>query len=128
MVTMEKQRIAIIGLGRIGSAFLRQILENLNSGLELVCVAESMDTPGRQLAQKSGIRVCTLDEIVAMGEKINVVFELTGLPEVRRELREKLVASNNRETVIASESIARIIWALISDGDLPVIEGRPTGY
>ena len=128
LVTMEKQRIAIIGLGRIGSAFLRQILQNLNSGLELVCVAEAVDTPGRQLAAKSGIRVCSLDEIVAMGEKINVIFELTGLPDVRRELRDKLVSTNNRETVIASESIARVIWAMISDSDLPVIEGRPTGY
>ncbi|MGC1440023.1 MAG: homoserine dehydrogenase [Burkholderiaceae bacterium] len=125
---MEKQRIAIIGLGRIGSAFLRQIIVNLNSDIELVCVAEAADTPGRQLAQKSGIRVSSLDDIVAMGEKINVIFELTGLPEVRSELREKLVKSKNNETVIASESIARVIWALISDGDLPVIAGRPTGY
>lgn len=125
---MEKQRIAIIGLGRIGSAFLRQIIKKLNAGLEMVCVAESADTPGRQMAQQAGIKVCTLDEVVAMGAGINVIFELTGLPEVRRELREKLVNSNNHETVIASESVVRVIWALISDGALPVIAGRPTGY
>ena len=125
---MDKQRIAIIGLGRIGSAFLRQIIKKLNDGLEMVCVAESADTPGRQMAQQAGIKVCTLDEVVAMGAGINVIFELTGLPEVRRELREKLVNSNNNETVIASESVVRVIWALISDGALPVIAGRPTGY
>lgn len=125
---MEKQRIAIIGLGRIGSAFLREIVKKLNDGLELVCVAESIDTPGRQMAQQAGIKVCTLDEVVAIGAEIDVIFELTGLPEVRRELRDKLVNSNNNQTVVASESVVRVIWALISDGALPVIAGRPTGY
>ncbi len=125
---MDKQRIAIIGLGRIGSAFLRPILKKLNHGLDLVCVAEAMDTSGRQLAVQSGIKLVTLDEIVAMGNEIHVIFDLTGLAEVRRELREKLVASQNKQTVIASESIVRVIWALISDEDLPVIAGRATGY
>ncbi len=125
---MEKQRIAIIGLGRIGSAFLRQILKKLNHGLELVCVAEAMDTPGRQIAIQAGIKACTLDDIVAMGHRVNVIFELTGLPEVRRELREKLVNSKNSQTVIASESIVRVMWAMISDEALPVIAGRATGY
>lgn len=125
---MDKQRIAIIGLGRIGSAFLRQISKRLNQGLELVCVAEVNDTPGRQAAQQAGVRICSMDEIVAMGGAVQVIFELTGLPEVRRELRDKLVASGNNQTIIASESIVRVIWALISDEALPVIAGRPTGY
>ncbi len=125
---MDSQRIAIIGLGRIGSAFLRQIGKRLNHGLELVCVAEVMDTPGRQAALQAGIKVCSLDDIVAMGDGIDVIFELTGLPEVRRQLREKLVGSENSRTVIASESIVRVIWALIADEALPVIPGRATGY
>ncbi len=125
---MEKQRIAIIGLGRIGSAFLMQILKKLNHGLELVCVAEAAATPGRQMALDAGLKVCTLDDVVALGHGVDVIFELTGLPEVRRELREKLVASQNKQTVIASESIVRVIWALISNETLPVIAGRATGY
>ena len=125
---MENQRIAIIGLGRIGSAFLREILKKQNHGLSVIRVAESADTPGRKFAQQAGIEVCTLDEIVALGDTVHVIFELTGLPEVRRELREKLVASHNRQTVIASESIVRVIWALISEEALPVIAGRVTGY
>ena len=125
---MEKQRIAIIGLGRIGSAFLTQLHKKLGQGLEIVCVAESHDTPGRQFALQSGLTVCTLDDVVAFGNGIDVVFELTGLPQVRRELRDKLVASKNQHTVIASESIMRVIWALISDEALPVIAGRTTGY
>ncbi|QKO22777.1 homoserine dehydrogenase [Rhodoferax sp. BAB1] len=125
---MEQQRIAIIGLGRIGSAFLSQMLQKRSQGIELVCAAEAADTPGRQLAAKSGIAIKSLDDIVALGNRIDVIFDLTGLPDVRRELRDKLVASKNAHTVIASETIVRVIWALISQDALPVIQGRKTGY
>ena len=125
---MSQQRIAIIGLGRIGSAFLMQMLKKRNLGLEISCVAESNATPGRAMALEAGLKVLTLDEVVGLGDKIDVIFELTGLPQVRRELRDKLVASQNKQTVIASESIVRVIWALISDEALPEIAGRATGY
>lgn len=125
---MEQQRIAIIGLGRIGSAFLSQMLQKRSQGIELVCAAEAADTAGRQLAVKSGIALKTLDEIVALGNRIDVIFDLTGISEVRRELRDKLVAAKNAHTVIASETIVRVIWALISQDALPVIQGRKTGY
>jgi 3-hydroxyisobutyrate dehydrogenase-like beta-hydroxyacid dehydrogenase len=125
---VEPQRIAIIGLGRIGSAFLQQMLLRGSHGIQLVGAAETSDTPGRQLAQKSGIALQSLDALVAQGAEIDVIFELTGAPQVRRELRDKLVASKNTHTVIASESILRVIWALISDEALPVIAGRKTGY
>lgn len=125
---MEQQRIAIIGLGRIGSAFLSQMLQKRSQGIELVCAAEAADTPGRQLAAKAGVALKTLDEVVALGSGVDVIFDLTGLPQVRRELRDKLVAAKNAHTVIASESIVRVIWALISQDALPVIQGRKTGY
>ena len=125
---MSQQRIAIIGLGRIGSAFLMQMLKKRNLGLQIVGVAESGDTPGRAMALEAGLKVCTLDDVVALGHGVDVIFELTGLPQVRRELRDKLVASQNKQTCIASESIVRVIWALISDEVLPEIAGRATGY
>ena len=125
---MEKQNIAIIGLGRIGSSLLREMLSKQGGGINIACAAEQMDTPGKAQAIAAGIKTATLDDIVAQGDKIDVIFELTGLPNVRKELREKLTAANNRHTVIASESIVRVIWALISEEALPVIEGRKTGY
>jgi predicted dinucleotide-utilizing enzyme len=124
---MEKQNIAIIGLGRIGSAFLSEMLRK-KEGVNLAYAAEQMDTLGKAKAIAAGIKIGSLDDIVAMGDRIDVVFELTGLPSVRKELREKITAANNRHTVIASETIVRVIWALISDEALPVIEGRKTGY
>ena len=125
---LDNQKIAIIGLGRIGSAFLRNMLGRRAHGVELAAVAETGDTPGRQMAIDAGLPLMTLDEIVALGAGVDVLFDLTGIPAVRRELRDKLMERDNYHTVIASESIARLIWALTSDDLLPVIEGRTTGY
>jgi len=124
---MNKQNIAIIGLGRIGSAFL-DAMQQKKQSINLVCVAERTDTPAKAKAAAAGIKIAMLDEIIAMGNVIDIIFDLTGIPDVRKELREKLLASKNNHTVIASETIVRLIWSLISDAELPVIEGRKTGY
>lgn len=125
---MENQKIAIIGLGRIGSAFLRNLLSRRGRGVELVGVAETGATPGRQLALDAGLNLTSLDEILALGNGVDILFDLTGMPAVRREIREKLMAQQNHHTVVASETIARLIWTLTSDDELPVIAGRSTGY
>lgn len=125
---MEHQKIAIIGLGRIGSAFLQNMLAKHAQGITLIAVAESGATPGRKMAEDAGLRLMSLDEIVALGAQVDILFDLTGIPAVRRELREKMVAQGNQHTVIASETIARLIWALTTEDDLPVIAGRTTGY
>jgi len=124
---MDKQNIAIIGLGRIGSAFLGAILQK-RQNINLVCVAERGDTPAKAQAAAAGIKIATLDDIVAMGKGIDIVFELTGLNNVRKELREKLLASNNNHTIVASETIARLIASLVGSAEVPEIEGRKTGY
>lgn len=124
---MTKQNIAIIGLGRIGSAFLGAMLQKRQS-INLVCVAERSETPAKAQAAVAGIKIVALEEIVGMGDAIDIIFDLTGIPDVRRELREKLMGSNNSHTIIASETIARLIWSMISDTDLPEIVGRKTGY
>ncbi len=124
---MNKQNVAIIGLGRIGSAFLGAMLQKKQS-INLVCAAERGDTPAKAQAAAAGIKIVSLDDIVGMGDGIDIIFDLTGIPAVRKELREKMMASNNKHTVIASETVARLIWSLISDVELPVIDGRKTGY
>ena len=125
---MEKQSIAIIGLGRIGAAFLSEVIKRSKGTVSLDYASEKLDTPGKAQAVAAGVKVVTLDEIVYLGKKIDVVFDLTGSPSVRKELREKMAATGNQHTVIASETIVRIIWSLISTEALPVIEGRKTGY
>ena len=123
---MTKLNIAIIGLGRVGSAFLGAMQNKQN--INLFCVAERSDTPGKAQAASAGILISTLDEIVGMSEMLDIIFDLTGIPDARKELREKLQATNNTHTVIATETIVHLIWSMISEEAFPVIEGRKTGY
>ncbi len=125
---MSKQTIAIVGLGRVGSVFLAELLRRPNKDIEVVAVAENGETSGKILAKSQGIAVLDSDALIAMGEKIDILFDLTGVPAVRRDLREKLMAADNRHTIIATETIAKLIWSLIaSDVALPSVHGK-TGY
>ena len=125
---MEKQAIAIVGLGSVGSAFLAELLGQPNNGVEIIAVVERADTPGRALAKANGIKDVSIDELVAMGDGLDILFDLTHETSVRKELREKLRISGNLHTIVATENIARMILALISSGvDLPKVN-TSTGY
>ncbi|BCB26644.1 hypothetical protein SKTS_15300 [Sulfurimicrobium lacus] len=125
---MQKQKVAIVGLGRVGSAFLDELLCLTGKGVKVAYAVEKNDTPGKKAAEAAGVKILSIDELIALGEDVDIVFDLTGIEEVRKKLREKLFASNNRHTVIAPESIAHFLWSIMSDASLPVIEGRKTGY
>ena len=117
---MKKQSIAIVGLGRMGSAFLGELLGQPNEGVEIVAVVERKDTAGLALAKARGIKNLSIDELVAMGTDLDILFDLTDDATVRKELRDKLLAVGNRHTIIATENIARMIWTLIASGaELP---------
>lgn len=124
---MAKQNIALVGLGRIGSAFLREISGKKQS-VNILYAAEPSNTPGKAQAIAAGIRIATLDEIASAGDEVDIIFDLTGNPEVRKRLREQLAAHQNHHTVIAPESVARLIWSLISNEALPILEGHTAGY
>lgn len=125
---MSKQAIAIVGLGRVGSVFLEELLRQESKDIAVVAVAENGETPGKALAKSHNIPVLDTDAIIAKGDGVDILFDLTGSAAVRKELREKLMADNNRHTVIATESIARLIWSLISsEAALPNVHGK-SGY
>ncbi|EQD73140.1 MmcA [mine drainage metagenome] len=124
---MKKQTIAIVGLGRVGSVFLGALLGKANKGLEIVAVAEKSDTPGTRLALAHGIEVLDVDGLIGKSGNVDIIFDLTGMSAVRQELRDKLSKSTNRHTVIATESIARMIWMFITDAELPDVHAG-AGY
>lgn len=125
---MEKQNVAIVGLGRIGAAFLDELLCLTGKGVKVAYAVEENETPGKKMAEAAGVKMLGIDEMIALGNAVDIIFDLTGIPEVRKALREKLSASDNRHTVIAPESIAHFIWSIMSDTPLPVTEGRVIGY
>jgi predicted dinucleotide-utilizing enzyme len=117
---MEKQTIAIVGLGKVGSAFLEELLGQSNEGVEIVAVVENNNTAGSALAKARGIKNLSIDELVDMGEDLDILFDLTDVASVRQDLRDKLRAAGNRHTIIATENIARMVWTLIASGaELP---------
>jgi predicted dinucleotide-utilizing enzyme len=125
---MKKQSIAIVGLGKLGSAFLGELLEHPNEAVEIVAVVEIRSTPGLALAASHGIRKVTIDELIGMGDNLDILFDLTGEEAVRQKLREKLRATANRHTIVATENIARMVWALISSGTEFPLANVSSGY
>lgn len=125
---MEKQSIAIVGLGKMGSAFLAELLGQPNEGVEIVAVVEKSDTAGLALAKSRGIRNISIDQLIAMGKALDILFDLTGEETVRQELREKLRAADNHHTIVATENIARMVWALIASGAELPISNANAGY
>ena len=125
---MKKQSIAIVGLGKVGAAFLAELLGQPNQNVEIVAVVEKNNTPGLVLAKSRGIKNLSMDELIGMGDGLDILFELTSVAAVRQELREKLKAAGNHHTIIATENIARMIWTLISSGaEMPGAHLK-TGY
>jgi predicted dinucleotide-utilizing enzyme len=117
---MEKQSIAIVGLGTMGTAFLKELLGQSNESVEIVAVAEINNTAGLALAREHGIKNLTIDELTSMDGKLNILFDLTGEETVRKEIRDKLRAAENYHTIVATDNVARMIWALIASGtELP---------
>lgn len=112
---MSVCNVAIIGLGRVGSAFLQRMLHQERNGLYVVAVSELRETPGLIMAQEEGIRCLTVDEIICLGPKVDIIFDLTGEKRLREDIRRKLSITDNSHTVLAPESVARLIWTIICD-------------
>jgi len=119
--------IAIIGLGRVGAQFLNQITTYKKNGVNILAVAELGDTEGKTMAKEMGLELKTSEEIAAMGESLDIIFELTGNSEVRKAMRNALKEANNTHTAIAPENFAYLIWSIIENKPLPDVHSNK-GY
>ncbi|MDX8390901.1 MAG: hypothetical protein R8M38_10485 [Mariprofundaceae bacterium] len=124
---MSAKNIAIVGLGQVGTELMEKLLERKDLGLEINCASELNDTPGKKKAIARGVPLKTIEEIVAAGEAVDIIFDLTGSTDVRHHLRELLFSSGNKYTVIAPENVAHIVWALLTHNRVPD-SGRNSGY
>jgi len=114
--------VALAGVGRVGSTFLEKLLEYHGKGISVVAVAEqSPDAPGVKIARSKDIPVyIDSNDLVEMGDKIDIIFDLTGDYSSKRDLRMAMVKSNNGHTVILPEIVTFFIWDLIAEGkELP---------
>ena len=118
----ETITVALLGLGRIGSQFAAGLSEHIKGGtspIKIVAVAEA--NPESEAAAKfkaDGVPVYPgALGVVDMGVDVDVIFDLTGMSDMRQTLRESLKAAGNRHTVIVPEVMVRIFWALLDTGE-----------
>lgn len=111
-------KVGIVGLGRVGAVFFNKLLEKEGRGVRIVAVADHHeDFPAVREAGRRGIPVYKDGmELIALGEAIDILFDLTGSAGFRQKLREAMAAAGNRHTVIAPETVALLIWALVANG------------
>lgn len=125
---MENQNIAIIGLSSAGTELFKAMIGLKNKGINVIGVSESSFTEGSQLAQELGVTNMSIDQIIEMGDGVDVIFDLSGNRDIRKELRTTLFSSQNQHTVIAPECVARIMYTMISDQELPGSHNANIGY
>jgi predicted homoserine dehydrogenase-like protein len=122
-----KIRIAIIGGGETGTPLLRQLVDA--DFVEVVGVADLQETaPGVVLAREKGIATTTdFMELAYKGEEIDIMIDVTGVPEVRERLRTYMQESGNNHTIIMHEMIAILMMSL-SQGKLVAMKHGEVEY
>ncbi len=127
----NKIRVALLGLGSVGEKFAEHFLEQIQEArrpIEIVAVAHHhTDSPVVLGFSQSGVPVYEdATEVIKMGDRVDIIFDLTGNTEVRQKLRKGMMDSGNKHTVIAPEVFASLLWMFFDDE--VVLEGRVGGY
>lgn len=128
----NKVNVVLLGLGNVGEIFAEHFLEKIQEqhiNVEIVGVASShLDSPVALGFSHSNVPVFQdAMEVVNLGEKVDIIFDLTGDPELRKRLRVRLQETSNHHTVIAPEIFAHLLWNFFGEStDLP--HSKQTGY
>jgi homoserine dehydrogenase len=108
-------KVAIVGLGRVGSTFLNNLILYEDHSIKIIAAVERKDsTPGVKQAKYEDIIIYrNVKNLTILGEDIDIIFDFTGDPDVVRELRRELAASGNKHTVVAPEVVSLLIWHIM---------------
>lgn len=109
---MQKIRIGLIGAGETGTPLLTQLLNA--EFVEVVGVADlNNEMPGIQLARARGIKTTNdFMDIAQLGNNLDILIDVTGVPAVREKLRTFFHDSGNHHTIIMHEMIAILMMSL----------------
>jgi len=108
----EIVRVALIGAGRTGCAFLREMLQY--DYVRIVGVADVEEqAEGLRLARQKGL-FTSIDpmEIIALGERIDVLVELSGDLLLKRQIKDFFERTDNTHTIIMHDLVARLCISL----------------
>ena len=112
--------VAVMGTGAAARELV-ETLQCLGEAVRLIQVAEDTADLGSDPAP-AGVQVMGLDQMIALGEAVDIVFDL-GDSNLRRRLRQALFASDNRHTVIAPAAVARLVGLLAGKPALSLTGG-----
>ena len=124
-------KVALLGMGEVGETFAEHFLEKIQEehvNVEIVAV-ESRDLESHVALGFSHSKVPVFQnalDVIQMGAKVDIIFDLTCDPELRKKLRMGLQESHNQHTVIAPEVVAHLLWNFFGEGELP--HSDKTGY
>ncbi|MFC5359845.1 oxidoreductase [Azospirillum himalayense] len=107
-------RIAVIGAGETGTPLLTQLLDA--PFVEILGVADlDAEAPGMRLARARGVATTTdFMDLARLGEAVDVLIDVTGVPKVREALRQHMQDSGNSHTLIVHEMVVQLMLSLLS--------------
>ena len=107
-------RIAVIGAGETGTPLLTQLLDA--PFVEILGVADlDAEAPGMRLAHARGVATTTdFMDLARLGEAVDVLIDVTGVPKVREALRQHMQDSGNTHTLIVHEMVVQLMLSLLS--------------
>lgn len=117
-----KIKVALLGLGSVGQDFAENFLEIIQEGgkaVEIVAVAHHDKGSAVALGfQQSGVKFFeNAVDVVELGEKVDIIFDLTGNADTRQALRKGMMESGNKHTVIAPEMMANLLWMFFAGSE-----------
>ncbi|MDQ6955333.1 MAG: hypothetical protein Q9M20_07800 [Mariprofundaceae bacterium] len=116
---MESTSIVIIGLGKVGTFFLEQLIQRSNLGLHIACVVEPENTHGKIIAQNHAIACVGMADVIDFSEDVGFIFNCTGDRDIQVLLREELDKAENKQTEVVSDHVLKVIWSILSDEAMP---------
>lgn len=111
-MSTDKIKIAIIGAGQTGKPLIEQLC-GMNF-VDLVKVAEKNDdAPGVIFAGEKHIPI-TKDymDIARMGTDVDLIIDVTGVKEIKNQLRAFMAENGNKHTVIVPELVAILLLSM----------------
>jgi len=107
-------RVAVIGAGETGTPLLRKLLAA--PFVELLGVADlDPEAPGMRLAEDQGVKTTSnFRELAELGDGLDVLIDVTGVPAVRESLRKAMQETGNHHTVIVHEMVVQLMLSLLN--------------
>lgn len=110
----DQFRVAVVGAGETGTPLLHKLLD---APFVTVLGVADLDAaaPGMRLAGARGVPTTTdFMALARLGETVDVLIDVTGVPAVRESLRQAMQETGNHHTLIVHETVVQLILSLLT--------------